>query len=121
METPAQTPIALTPEAAVQGQLDAYNQRDLAGFLSFYAEDIRGYRLGDETPLFTGKAAMGAHYAAAFQQLDVRAALVNRIVVGNKVFDHERLTGAGRPSFDAVVIFQVHDGLIRTVWLADAT
>jgi len=112
---------AQTPEAAVQGQLDAYNRRDLAGFLEFYAEDIHGYRLGDETPLFAGKAAMGAHYAAAFQQLDVRAALVNRIVVGNKVFDHERLTGGGRPTFDAVVVFQVHDGLIRTVWLADAS
>lgn len=114
-------PPALTPEAAVQGQLDAYNARDLTGFLSFYAEDIRGFRLGDAAPLFAGKSAMAAHYAASFKQLDVRAALVNRIVVGNKVFDHERLTGGGRPTYDAVVIFQVHGGLIRAVWLADAS
>lgn len=103
----------------MQGQLDAYNARDLGRFLTYYADDICGFRLGSFDPIFAGKAAMFDHYAASFQRLDVRAALVNRIVVGNKVFDHERLTGSDRPSFDAVVIFHVLDGLIDTVWLAD--
>lgn len=111
----------LSSEAAVQGQLDAYNARDLGQFLTYYADDISGFRLGGDGPIFVGKQAMHDHYAAPFQRLDVRAALVNRIVVGNKVFDHERLTGNDRPAFDAVVIFRVMDGLIRTVWLADGT
>lgn len=103
----------------MQGQLDAYNARDLGRFITYYADDIRGFRLGSADPIFVGKAGMTDHYAAPFQRLDVRAALVNRIVVGNKVFDHERVTGNDRPSFDAVVVFQVRDGLIRTVWFAD--
>lgn len=109
----------LSPEAAVQGQLDAYNARDLDRFLTFYADDVTGFRLGAAAAIFAGKAAMFDHYAAPFQRLDVRAALVNRIIVGNKVFDHERLTGSDRPTFDAVVIFHVRGGLIDKVWFAD--
>jgi hypothetical protein len=110
---------ATAPEAAVQGQLDAYNARDVDRFAAFYADDVTGLRLADSAPVFLGKPALIAHYTEAFKARDVRAALINRIVIGQTVIDHERLTDSGRPSFDAAVVFRVVDGLIRNVWFVD--
>ena len=104
----------------MQRQLDAYNARDVDGFAACYAEAAAGYRLADGTPVFVGKPALVAHYTRAFAARGVRAALVNRIVIGQTVIDHERLTDTGRPGFDAAVIFRVVDDLIASVWFVDS-
>lgn len=39
-----------TPEAVVENQLKAYNQRSLNEFLSFYSNDIKIYNFNKETP-----------------------------------------------------------------------
>lgn len=107
----------LTPEQCVQLQLDAYNQRNLPLFLSAFAYDVRSYRLPDMSPLLAGKEAYGHFYATQrFIHEGLRAELVNRIVAGNKVIDHELIHGLDDRPVETAVMFVVEHGLISTVF-----
>lgn len=101
-----------------QAQLDAYNAHDLERFLSHYAEDVVGYAFPDQL-LFEGKAAMRERYARiVFAGSTVRAAVPQRIVQGERVIDHETVTG--HPLFgetSVTVIYEAREGLIRKLWL----
>ena len=111
----------MTPESPVQRQLEAYNDRDLDRFVAEYGDDVRVYRAPSGTPVLDGKAAFAAHYAAhRFNLPDLHADVLARMVVGNKVIDHERVFGVREQSFDAVVVYEVVDDLIRSVWFFDA-
>jgi hypothetical protein len=106
-------------EAPVQRQLDAYNDHDLDRFVAEYTDDVQVFRPPATEPVLQGKAAFAAHYAAnRFNLPALHAELVNRMVLGNKVIDHERITGLpgdGGP-VDAAAVYEVADGLIRRVW-----
>ena len=107
----------MNPEAVVQRQLEAYNARDLQRFLAAYSEDIRVYRPPAAEPALVGKAAFGNFYATQrFNRADLRADVVNRMVIGNKVIDHERISGVDDQPFDMAIAYEVVDGLIRCVW-----
>ncbi len=108
----------MSPELPVQRQLDAYNARDLARFVAEYADDVQLFRPPAAQPVIAGKAAMAEHYATKrFNLPGLHAALVNRMVLGNKVIDHERITGIGDVPVDAAVVFEVNAmGLIGKVW-----
>ena len=111
----------MTPLECVQFQLDAYNARDLDTFLTEFSETIQCYRLPDLTFLLDGKDAFGAFYAAnRFGHEGLRAELVHRIVVGNKVIDHEMIHGLGPEPTETAVIFEVVDGLIEKVFFIPA-
>jgi len=61
-----------------------------------YTDDVEVFRPPATEPVLQGKAAFAAHYAAnRFNLPALHAALVNRMVLGNKVIDHERITGLG--------------------------
>jgi hypothetical protein len=107
----------MSPEAAVQHQLDAYNARDLARFLAVYSEDIRLYRLPANEPSIVGKAALAEMYATQrFNLPGLHAELVNRMLIGNKVIDHERISGVREQAFEVAAVYEVIDGLICTAW-----
>ena len=98
----------LNAERPVQGQLDAYNARDLARFVACYADDVQLFRPPAAEPVMVGKAALSAHYEAnRFNLPLLHAELVNRMVLGNKVVDHERISGVREEPFDAAVVFEV--------------
>lgn len=108
---------APAPEAVVQRQLDAYNARDLARFLAQYSDDVKAYKPPAAEPVLAGKAQFAAFYAAErFNRPGLHAELVNRIVVGNTVIDHERISGIGPAPFEVAVVYAVRDGLIRCTW-----
>lgn len=107
----------MSPEAAVQHQLEAYNARDLARFLAVYSDDIRLYRLPATEPAIVGKAALAEMYATQrFNLPGLHAELVNRMVIGNKVIDHERISGVREQAFEVAAVYEVIDGLICTAW-----
>jgi hypothetical protein len=107
-----------TPEALVQEQLDAYNARDLARFIAVYSDDVRVFRPPAAEPALAGKAAFAQFYASQrFNLPGLHADVLNRMVVGNKVVDHERIVGVREQAFEAAVAYEVHDGLIRNVWM----
>jgi hypothetical protein len=104
-------------EAAVQRQLDAYNARDLERFLAEYTEDVRVFRPPNPEPVLSGKKAFGEHYAKnRFTLPNLQARLVNRIVSGRIVVDHEEVSGLSEANVAAVAVYEVVDGRIRTVW-----
>jgi putative hydrolase of HD superfamily len=107
--------------APVQQQLDAYNARDLAAFIAPYATDVRIYRPPAPDPVLVGQEAMAAHYAAhRFNLPGLHAEVVARQVVGQKVIDHERISGLGPAVVEAVAVYQVAAGKIQNVWFYDA-
>lgn len=111
-----------SPEQTAQEQLDAYNARDLARFMACYADDIKLYRPPAAEPFLAGKPAMAAHYAAnRFRNPALHAELRGRLVVGNKVFDHERIHGVREQPYEVVAAYEVQDGLIVAGYFFDAT
>ncbi|WP_374562685.1 nuclear transport factor 2 family protein [Ideonella sp.] len=108
----------MSPEAIVQRQLDAYNRHDLAAFVATYAEDAELYRVPATTPALKGRQALGEFYRDhRFNLPALHAELVHRTVLGDKVIDHERITGLGDGVVEAVAAYVVRDGLIRSAWM----
>lgn len=107
----------MNPEDVVQRQLIAYNAKDLEAFLAQYAEDVREYRPPDRDPFLQGKAAFRAYYGEKrFVLPSLHAEVVQRMVVGNKVADHERITGIRETPVEGIALYEVVGGLIRNVW-----
>ena len=109
------------PEAVVQRQLEAYNARDLDRFVAEFSDTVRVYRPPAVEPAISGKAALAEFYANnRFNGPDLHAEIVSRMVLGNKVVDHERITGVKADAFEAVAVYEVLDGLIQSVWFFNA-
>jgi hypothetical protein len=108
------------PEAAVdvvQRQVDAYNARNLALFVAQYGDGVRVFRPPATEPAISGKTQLSEYYAAnRFNLPRLRADIVNRIVLGNRVIDHERIHGVRDAPFEVAAVYEVVDGLIETVW-----
>jgi hypothetical protein len=107
----------MNPADPVQRQLDAYNAHDLDRFVAAYADDVQVFVPPANEPVLAGKAAFAAHYASKrFNLPHLHAALVARLVSGNTVVDHERVTGLEAEVVEAIAVYRVEAGLIRTVW-----
>lgn len=108
-----------SPEAIVDAQLDAYNRRDLEGFLSFYAEDAVLANHPDQVTQ-TGKAEMRTRYQLRFSDPDVHAEIIKRITFGRFVIDHERVVAAppAEGTLEAIAIYEIKDGeIVRVTFL----
>ena len=107
----------MNPAGPVQRQLDAYNAHDLERFVAEYSDDIRVFRPPAAEAILAGKAAFAAHYANnRFTLPSLHAELINRMVVGNKVVDHERITGLQKDVVEALVVYEVAGERITAVW-----
>jgi len=109
------------PAAVVQRQVDAYNARDLARFVAEYHDDIRIFRLPAAEPVISGKAALADYYATErFTLTNLHADILGRIAFGNKVIDHERITGVRAHPFEVAAVYEVVDGRIARAWFHGA-
>ena len=107
----------MNPVVPVQRQLEAYNAHNLERFVAEYADDVRVFRPPAIEPILSGKAAFSAHYAAnRFNLPKLHAEVVSRIVSGNKVVDHERISGLEEMTVEAIAVYEVIDNRIGTVW-----
>lgn len=105
-----------SPEIVVQRQLDAYNAKDLAGWLATYAPDARQYEHPGKL-LAEGHEQIRGRTAPRFTEPNLHARLLKRTVMGPVVIDHEDVSrtfpeGPGR--IELVCIYLVEDGLIQT-------
>ena len=109
-------PVTLKPADVAQGQLDAYNARDLDAFCGFYAEDVVIAELNGPVTE-RGRSALRERYARMFaENPQNRAELVGRIAVGGQVIDHERvLRGPDATPFEVAAIYTIADGKIARV------
>ena len=92
--------------AAAQGQLDAYNAQDLDAYCAFFTDDVV---VADFNGAVTGEgiAAYRERYAGAFAAFPKnRAELLSRMVVGQTVIDHEKVSrGPEGPVFEVAAIY----------------
>ena len=102
--------------AVVKRQLAAYNARDLARFVACFSEDVAVWRVPATAPALVGRTAFAAFYVnERFNREGLRADIVNRIVLGNRVIDHERVFGVRDEPFEIAVAYEVIGGLIVRV------
>ena len=111
----------MNPELIVAEQFAAYNARDLDRFMACFAPTIRAIRLPDMVTTLDGKGAYAEFYARErFCHEGLRAELVNRIVIGNKVIDHELIHGLGPQPVETAIMFVIENGLISTAFAIPA-
>ncbi len=106
--------VDIDPEIIVQKQLDAYNNRDIDGFLATYTKDVALYNFPNMLRT-NGLEAMRKGYGNYFTSTpDLHADIKNRIVIGNMVIDEEEVTANGIKS-SAVALYEVENGKISKV------
>ncbi len=107
-------PVVSEAELIVQEQLDAYNARDIDAFMATYSDDIALFNFPDQL-IGQGKEPMRIQYAGFFEGApDLHCEIQKRIVLGNRVIDHELVTANGQ-KFTAVAIYEVENGKIVKV------
>lgn len=107
----------MSVESPVQAQFVAYNAHDIEAFIACFAEDFKGYRMPAESPSMVGKAALKEFYINnRFNNPALKAELLSRIVLGNKVFDHEYIHGLTPEPLASVAVFEIENELIKTAW-----
>ena len=103
-------------EPIVQELLQAFNQRDIDGFMEFIAGDAVLYESLNR-PIATGKYALRQRYGGMFENSpDLHMEAVNRIVIGNKVLDEGLMTRDGI-KIHTVTLYEVEDGKISKITL----
>jgi hypothetical protein len=110
------------PESVVQRQFDAYNAHDAEALVAEYADDAQLFDHPSKL-LATGTAEIRKRYVARFSDTNPHAALVRRIIVGNKVIDHEEVTSGsaqGIVKANLVAIYEVREGKISRAWFIAA-
>jgi len=107
---------SFSPEELAQQQLDAYNGHNLEDFLKPYAEDVRVYTFPDQLQ-YEGKDIMRETYQFLKQTPYLHCKLLNRVVQGNTVIDHEEVVvSKDQPPFNAIAIYKIKDGKISEVY-----
>jgi hypothetical protein len=108
----AQTKSDRTPEQVVQENLDFYNNRNIEGFMTSFSEDIKMYNLGDPKPTVVGRDQVRKVYTNLFEKSPkLHSTILKRIVIGNRVIDHESITGRNGNTdvLELVLIYEVKD------------
>jgi uncharacterized protein (TIGR02246 family) len=93
-------------EQIAQAQLDAYNAHDLKAYCAFFTDDVVVADLNGAVSS-QGIEAYYARYEKAFATFPQnKAELLNRVVVGNTVIDHEKVMRApGGETFEVAAIY----------------
>jgi len=103
----------------VQGQLDAYNSRDLEKFCSFFTQNILIYSLNEDKAVYQGLDKLRENYRKLFSESpNLNAKILNRTTQGDFVIDHEHVTGWRGQEVWAVAIYRITNGKISHVWFA---
>lgn len=102
----------------VRQQLDAYNARDIDGFMSCWADDAEVFVWPSEL-LARGASDIRARHLERFKEPDLHAQLISRAAVGGLVVDREIVTRnfpEGRGTLDVIGIYELDEGRIRRAW-----
>ena len=108
----------MSAEATIQQQVEGYNTRDIKLFASAHAEDVQLFNFGETEPFCIGNQKLQEIYGAIFKESpNLHTEILNRIVMGNTVMDHEIVTGRnGVDRLELVAIYEVEDGKIARAY-----
>ena len=107
------------PVAVVQRQLDAFNAKDVNALLAVYADDAEMYEHPHKL-LSKGSAGLRERFTLRFQEPNLHATLLSRIVMGDTVIDHEKIARTfpeGPGTIEVVMTYEVHAGRIARAWI----
>lgn len=106
-----------TPLELAQCQFEAYNQHDIDKFSCNFSDDFVAYRMPNNQPSIDGKAHLIKFYSEQrFNLPELKAELISRQIMGNKVFDYEIIYGITECPIECFAIFEIKDHLIATAW-----
>ncbi|WP_242928620.1 nuclear transport factor 2 family protein [Pontibacter vulgaris] len=110
---------SLSDDSPVTGpvklQLTAYNNRDIDLFVTAFSDDVKVYRTPG-TLTYEGKEELRKRYGQMFAETpDLHCEVVNRIIAGNVVIDHEKVLKNGQPRFDAIAVYRIRNNEIAEV------
>ena len=108
-------------EGIVQAQVDAFNDRNLDRFLSYYVSDVEILD-GQGKEMMKGYEGMRPFYGKLFEQSPkLHVEIKTRIVVGQHVIDEEEISGVNLEGFPAelhsAAIYRIASGKIAHVQL----
>ncbi|AXT19898.1 amidohydrolase [Flavobacteriaceae bacterium AU392] len=104
-----------TPEILVQRQVNGYNAGDIDAFLEPYSDDFEIYNYPNELS-GKGKEESKQGYINLFKNNpNLHCEIVSRMVLGNKVIDHERITGVSLEPFETIAIYEIEKNKIIKV------
>ena len=114
------TVVRYKPVDLVQQQLNAYNAHDLDAFLFPYADDVEIYSTSGKL-MMKGKEEMRKKYQFITRTPHLYCRLINRIVSGNTVIDHEEIWTRPEPTNlqYGVAIYVIEKGKIKRVYFND--
>ena len=107
--------MTLSPILIVQAQLDAYNAKDIDALMRTYAPDAEQFTLHGER-IAKGHEQLRPRFLLRFEEPDLYARLLSRVVVGNIVTDSELITRnfpEGPGAIEMLCIYEVVDGHIQ--------
>jgi len=102
------------PEEVVQNQLEAYNARNIEAFMSLMSKDVALYEFGNSSPSVAGFDEVKKIYNNLFEQSpNLHSTILSRMVLGNKVIDHESIKGrmGNTEIIELIVIYEVNANL----------
>lgn len=105
-----------SPVELADQQLVAYNAHNLEAFLAPYSDDIEIYELESGKLQTKGKEAMRKQYSFLNNIKTLYCNLVNRIVLGNIIVDHEEIWTEGGSKFYGLAIYEIEGNKILKVW-----
>ena len=114
------TVVRYKPVDLVQQQLNAYNAHDLDAFLFPYADDVEIYSTSGKL-MMKGKEEMRKTYQFITRTPHLYCRLINRIVSGNTIIDHEEIWTRPEPTNlqYGVAIYVIEKGKIKRVYFND--
>ncbi|WP_298422059.1 amidohydrolase family protein [uncultured Kordia sp.] len=106
-----------SPENIVQKQVNAYNSRNVEAFLDTYSDTIEIYNFPNQL-MYKGKEKIREIFTVYFKKYpELHCEILNRIVIGNKVIDNERVSiGEGYKSSEVIAIYIIENHKIAKVY-----
>lgn len=113
----ANSEVSISPEFIVNKQLEAYNSRNIEAFVATYSKDVKICNFPN-TLTIEGNDNLKEKYAPYFDNTpNLNATIINRIIIGNKVIDKEKVT-ANDKTFYAIAIYEVeHDKIVKVTFI----
>jgi len=105
----------MNSESIIQQQVEAYNDRNISKFVSCHHPQVQLFNFSESVPFAVGLPSVRKIYQVVFDTSpNLNTEILHRIVLDNKVIDHEIVTGrSGVDQLEIVAIYEIEDNLIR--------
>jgi hypothetical protein len=107
-----------SPEEIVNDSMEAYNNHDFDTFMSLFADDIQMFSFDCELSADGIEEATKLYKNLFDKSPNLHSKILNRTIIGNKVIDHEYITGryGSDEPIEIVFIYVIeNDKIVKTM------